>query len=578
MPTATLDNHPIQVLAGEYGIRVSREDAAAALLTQLRDAGASTIPVDLDAATNHVLALAAHDFDTPIPAPEGPDKDLRSALEVLRCCLLESVVSSSNVRSLLDALPTFVVVCDRLGRTVDANHRALATLDLEGGQPITALVPELVLAEGAPQQEILVRDTTLLFSTAPLRSAYDDIDGWVVVGMDISTQAAARAELEQAGQIAESHARARATFIANTSHEIRTPLHGIIGASELLSQTRLEQEQRDLLRAVLDSGNHLSALIDSVIDLTRIDANAMDLERVPMSITSAAHTALAALAPEARNKGIGLGMTVHKPREHVLGDPLRVRQILVNLIGNAVKFTQQGRVDVHVHTIRQGPSVDVTIEVRDTGIGIDADKVDLIFDVFEQGERDTSRRFGGSGLGLAIARRLAVAMNGDIVVNSEPGRGSTFVVTMRLDHAAHAPEVQLDPQRDVALPSGRRVLVVDDNAVNLLVAKRMLQSLGVDVVTSTGGERALTLLVDGSFDAVLMDCQMPEIDGFETTRRWREREGRLGLSPVPIVALTASAAPTTRERSFSSGMNDFLTKPLHVDALRAALQRWLVRT
>jgi signal transduction histidine kinase len=568
MSARLCEKQPSQRLLRVYGIRVPDPSAAERVLAVLEQTGAQVDRAQLDRLSDHVLAMSALDLQSPVPATDGPTTDLASALELLRCTLLESVVSSSNVRSLLDALPVLVVVCDQAGRVLEGNRDTLHALGLDLGDAVSDRLG-IALCD-AETHECRSGPRTYLLSVACLRSAYDDVDGWVVVGADISAQVRVREELDLARQLAQRHADARASFLANTSHEIRTPLHGIVGASELLASTPLADDQRDLLGVILDSGRHLSSLIDAVIDLTRIDAGSIELERVPVSPSRLARQVVASVDAAARDKHLRLRLELGRQAARpVLGDPLRLRQILINLVSNALKFTPEGGdVRLVVAPIAEEDGVELRFEIHDTGVGIARARCEHIFEVFEQAEPSTTRRYGGSGLGLPIARRLARMMGGDITVRSTLGSGSTFVATMRLPAAEGVPVAELSGVG--SLREGLSVLVVDDHPINLLVARRMLERLGVVTTTVASGREALALDPD-SVDLVLMDCQMPDLDGFETTRRWRAAETR---GRLPILALTAAVDERTRHLALDSGMDEVLTKPLNLDGLHAALFRW----
>jgi len=379
-------------------------------------------------------------------------------------------------------------------------------------------------------------------------------------------------ELSRAREAAEVATRAKSEFLANMSHEIRTPMNGVISMADLLSTTRLDAAQREYVRTIVDAGDGLLAIINDILDFSKIEAGKMVLEETAMSISELATTVIQLLRPSAERKPLELRLRVDPDlQQHVLGDPTRLKQVLLNLAGNAVKFTERGFVECELVVLaREEGRVRVGFRIRDTGIGIPADRVDQLFSAFSQVDPSTTRRFGGTGLGLAISQRLVEAMGGAIRVDSELGRGSCFHFDLDL-------EVTTAPSRSAELrllrgwPPGLRVLVVDDNPVNLKVARRLLERLGAVVETCDGGGAALDLISRESFDAVLMDCQMPEMDGYEATRRIRQLEPR--DRRVFVVALTANTRGGERERCLEAGMDDYLTKPIRLDDLHALGER-----
>jgi signal transduction histidine kinase/CheY-like chemotaxis protein len=375
-------------------------------------------------------------------------------------------------------------------------------------------------------------------------------------------------ELAQARDEAEAAVRAKADFLAAMSHEIRTPMNGVIGMVEVLKRTPLNAEQQKMLSVVSQSGEALIGILNDILDFSKIEAGALTLENAPFKphdLASQCHDLFSAQAADR-----GLDFQVHVAPDiplWVMGDPNRLRQILLNLLSNALKFTLQGSVRLSLQ--RTGDRA-ISFEVSDTGIGIASDKIDSIFDAFTQAETSTTRRFGGTGLGLAIRHRLALAMNGRIHAASTPQRGSTFTLTVPLPATA---AISADPAPAAfaaAPPPLRRVLVVEDNAVNRQVAARLLTNLGCTVTLANDGEEGIAAATREPFDLILMDCHMPGIDGYEATRRIRALPGTHGA--VRIAALTAGALPEDRQRCLAAGMDDFLTKPIRSDDLSQLLR------
>ncbi len=386
----------------------------------------------------------------------------------------------------------------------------------------------------------------------------------------------AEADAEASAARAESASRAKSDFLANMSHEIRTPLNGVLGMLQLLAGTGLTDAQRRHMAVAEASAGALLTLINDILDLSKVEAGKLEVERLPFDLAEVAAGSVAIVAPRAGAKGLAVACEIAPglaARRVGAGD--RVRQVLVNLLGNAVKFTAAGSVTLAVSADADDPAGDVVrFAVTDTGIGIPADRRDRLFRPFSQVDASTTRKYGGTGLGLAISKQLAELMGGAIGVDSTPGRGSTFWFTARLpvDPTAAA---AVDPIRAVApVPAGRRVLVAEDNEVNQMVVGEMLRRLGYEPDVVENGHAAVLAAAGGGFDAVLMDCQMPVMDGFEAAAAIRSAEDGTGRR-VPIIALTANALKGDRDRCLAAGMDDYLTKPIDAAALAAKLAAWL---
>jgi signal transduction histidine kinase/CheY-like chemotaxis protein/HPt (histidine-containing phosphotransfer) domain-containing protein len=386
---------------------------------------------------------------------------------------------------------------------------------------------------------------------------------------------AAEAERRRRSELAARAAgRAKTEFLANVSHELRTPLNAIVGTTDLLLSGEPSPADRARLEIVESSGEALLALIDDLLDFADAESGRLRLDQVDFDLRRVVAQVEATIAPRAAEKGLDFEVAVDPEvpsRWH--GDPARVRQVLFNLLHNAVKFTPRGRVELLAERCRDG----VRFSVRDTGIGISAKDRERIFDTFVQADSSSARRFGGTGLGLAITHELVELMGGTLGVDSERGRGSTFEVFLPLAAAGDPAEGEriAGGGRPTAAPEAFRVLVVEDDATNRLLATSHLKALGFRTAAVTGGEPALALLAEEAFDVVLMDCAMPGLDGYETTRRLRRGETENGRGRAVVIAVTAHVQPGERERCLAVGMDDYLAKPYRGRELRAVLERWL---
>ncbi|WP_416137829.1 ATP-binding protein [Halomonas sp. HK25] len=380
-------------------------------------------------------------------------------------------------------------------------------------------------------------------------------------------------ELEATARQAESASQAKSEFLATVSHEIRTPLNGVIGMSDVLLEHRLEESARQCVATIHDSAGLLLELINDLLDFSKIEAGRLELEQRALALNELADGVVALLAPRAEARGVAL-LTHLDPQlpERVLADPGRLRQVLINLVSNAVKFTEQGEIRLEVRAEGDGR---VRFEVVDTGCGIAPEQLSRIFEPFRQGDASTARRFGGTGLGLAICRRLVEAMGGSIELASEPGVGSRFWFVLSLATAEGPGPATLPAARYARRVDLQRaqLLVVEDNPVNQQVARAMLERLGCSVTMAGSGAAALQLAAAGRFDLIFMDIQMPDMDGLEVTRRLRARDGL--AAAVPIVAMTAGGPGGEQARCLAAGMNGYLTKPLRQELLLEALFRYL---
>ncbi len=402
--------------------------------------------------------------------------------------------------------------------------------------------------------------------------------GTLGIYRDITELKLRQMEVERERDAAEAANRAKSTFLATMSHEIRTPMNGVVGTAELLERQNLTARQKQLVTTVRTSGEALLRIIDDVLDFSKIEAGRMELEEAPFQLRALVESACQTLSVQAELKGLSIVAVVEPGTpDDLSGDTTRLRQILFNLIGNAIKFTDRGRIEVTVRTLARAEGrVRLAISVADSGIGVSEEQMARLFLPFSQADTSTTRLYRGTGLGLSIVRKLAEQMGGDASVRSTVGKGSTFTVTLDLALAA-APVAVMPPAREIAGgPFVGKVLAVDDHAMNLEVLNRQLEALGVEVDLAGSAVEALSLWRQETYALVLTDVHMPHMDGFELTSRIRAEETLAGSGKrIPIVALTADTLKGEADRCLAAGMNGYLAKPLTLDRLREAVGRWM---
>jgi len=447
-------------------------------------------------------------------------------------------------------------------------------------EKVFALIRETILNRGVykaeNQIEVSAEDKKYAVTVLPFHNVANEFVGVLVVMID-------NTEVLNARDIAEAGTKAKSEFLARMSHEIRTPMNAILGIAYLCFQTELLPKQRDYLEKIQTAAENLLGIIDDLLDFSKIEAGKLKIEQIPFLIAEVIRDVTILFEQKAKEKGLKLIVQLRNiDNIFLLGDPLRLRQILTNLLNNAIKFTEAGSVAVAIYpTMVESDSVMLYFSVRDTGIGITSDQLRKLFQSFSQADDSMTRRYGGTGLGLAITKNLVELMGGTIVVESVPQQGTTFSFQLRFPQAGLPTlseqlnnEVSGSAQRHSYL-KGAHVLLVEDNKVNQIVASEMLQLLGIEVTIVDNGQKAVDVVKHQDFDLVLMDVQMPVMDGLTATRAIRLLD-KQGIDELPIIAMTANAMDIDCQLSLDAGMNSHLSKPIDPDKFRHVLETWIL--
>jgi PAS domain S-box-containing protein len=518
--------------------------------------------------------------------------ELQATNDSLQKEFVERAKAEEAFRAVFDASPLGIGLLDGDFRFVNANSamqrlHGLERADIIANDPVELEwfptrreLIEVIEASlengGIDQQQITLRHAEFGIRTGLLWARQIEIRNLrhvLCFLLDITERKRMEEELRRARNEAEAAAEAKSEFLANMSHEIRTPLNGVLGLSSLLEDKTLPESVREVGKLVRTSGEMLRRVLDDVLDFSKIESGKLELEKEPFSLRDSLEWSLGIYRKAASDKRLDLKLNIEDTvPDYVVGDATRLRQVMTNLISNAIKFTERGSIEISVAAEQyddESGACGLSFAVSDTGIGIPADRIGRLFQSFSQVDASTSRRFGGTGLGLAICKRLVEMMGGEITARSSPGTGTTLSFKIPVTTTALR-ESPTSKGADPGVP--KRILVVEDNVINRVVIQRMLERLGHIVELATDGDTAIQRVLEIHYDMLLMDVNMPGLDGLQTTRQIRCLPTH--HANVPIIALTASAMMNDRRNCMEAGMNDYLSKPICMEALRAAIARW----
>jgi PAS domain S-box-containing protein len=573
---------------------------------------------DAAASTENVSQLSSEEIRTLLHNLCVHQIELEMQNEELRQAQRERDVAQTRYVDLYDEAPVGYCTLSEKGLIEQANLTAASLLGVTRGallkQPISKLIlkedqdnfyllRKRLLNSGAPQQSevrLVKSDGSSFWAHLTATVGQDEAENKLLrlVLSDISERkridseldvhrnhleelvASRTAELVEARDAAEAANRAKSSFLANMSHEIRTPMNGIIGMAHLMRRDGIADKQKDRLDKIESCGQHLLSIINDVLDLAKIDAGKIDLEGKDFSLGDMVAAITAVVGDSAKAKGLNLHLDFAGVPALLHGDVTRLSQALINYIGNAVKFTEHGRITLSGRLLRETEDAyQLRFAVTDTGIGLSPEQCARLFQAFAQADNSITRKYGGTGLGLALAQRIAQMMDGEAGVDSVLGEGSTFWLTVSLKKPTGEPStlpVMAGAESEKLLRmlfAGQRILVVDDEPMNIEIARIFLEDCGLEVDCAEDGQQAIEMAKKTTYGAIMMDMQMPNLDGLRSTQQIRELPG---YAETPIIAMTANAFTDDRERCLAAGMNDFLVKPFKPEALFAILLHWLI--
>jgi PAS domain S-box-containing protein len=585
-----------QTVADELSVAANDEGKVISILMDAPDVDG----IDEATVAEWVLILKSRNSQDALVATEKRSRELASQLAAIQRQRSELEAELLEAKSMNETLTLLslvasktdnaVVIMDHVGHTTWVNDAFIrmtgfALADVNGERPdailaggetdadaLSEIDSAFAFGRGVVEEFLQYRrdgsTSWISLSLTPIHDDTGEVSRWIGIGTDITRRREAQQALEDARSSAENASRLKGEFLANMSHEIRTPMNAILGMTDLALGTQLDLEQLEYLQTVKQSAESLLELLNDILDLSRIESGRMDIDAVPFHLPTLLDDVIKPLRFVAKTKRLEVTAATEVSNEWIIGDPLRVRQVLVNLIGNAIKFTTDGSVDVRVEET-PGDSHGLSrfeFSVRDTGVGIPDSKLHHIFDAFTQADTSTTRQFGGTGLGLAISSELLQLMGGSIDVESQSGKGSCFRFTLPAGIAdpqefeqVNAAETQIDPS--TVTNESLRILVADDYEANRDLLSKILERHGHSVITANDGHEALTEFDREQPDVILMDIQMPELDGFQTTAAIRARELET-QTHVPIIAVTAHSMRGDREACLAAGMDAYLSKPV----------------